>query len=165
MFFHQRCVAHDERPSALGVLLGCSRSITAGPSFLQPFDQLSAKRAMKALLGFKRQSNKLHTELTTVHPLNRAEVDGQCRWLMVEENTHAHVTAAKDLTISSHRTTLHRQVGQDPFADERRPTENDGILEWKPVVRSNIPTKCHHILPVSGWYRDQPWDRYPTLGG
>jgi hypothetical protein len=67
-----------------------------------------------------------------LHPFDRAEVDGECRRLMVEEHTHAHVTAAEHFSVTHDGTALQRQICQDTFSNEGRPAENDRIVEGKP---------------------------------
>ena len=141
------------------------RQVTAPLAALQPFDQFSPERAIETLLRFKGKTDKLHAKLMTLHPFDRAEIDGECRRLMVEEHTHAHVTTAEDFSVAHDGTTLQRQVRQNTFSNKWCPAEDDRIVERKPVVGSNVPTRCHQILPVGGWYSGRPCDRYPTLGG
>ena len=105
---------------------GSFRPVTAALAALQPFNELSAERAIEALLGFNGKTDKLHAELMPVHPFDRTEIDGECRRLMVEEHTHAHVTAAEDFPIAQNGTALERQIRQDTFSDKGAPPKMTG---------------------------------------
>ena len=83
------------------------RSQVSSPlAALQLFDQFSPERAIEALLRFKGKTDKLHTKVMPLHPFDRAEVDGECRRVMVGEHTHAHVAAAEDLSFAHEGTAL-----------------------------------------------------------
>jgi hypothetical protein len=48
----------------------------------------------------KGHPKKLHSELFTLNPFDRAEFNGQRRRLIREQDTHAHVATAKNFSIA-----------------------------------------------------------------
>jgi len=98
-------------------------------------------------------------------PFDRAVVNGQGRRLIGEQDTHAHVTAAENLSIAPDGAPHQRQVGQDAFADKWSPTEDNRIKKREPMIGPRIMRWRHHSLRDGGLYRGRHCERYPTLGG
>ncbi len=134
----------------LAWLLEQFRHIASPRAGLQQMNEFGSQPAIEPLPGLIRQSEKLDTKLMALHPFDRPKFNGQRVGLVRKQDAHAHITATKDLSIAQDRTPAERQVGQDPFADKRRPAENDRIMQLVSGINPAIGKRRHHDLRTVG---------------
>ena len=78
---------------------------------LQKLDEFNAQCIIQPLPCLKGQAKELHPELMPLDPLNLAKLNRQGLGMIGEQDAHADIAAAEDLSIGHDRASHQRQVG------------------------------------------------------